>query len=103
MSGKRIRYTSEFKAKVVLCALREEHSLSELTSRFGVNPTMISKWKKQAILGLSNIFSGKQEKGEESNDQAIKELHAKIGQLTVERDFLQEASSKLQFPGGKKW
>ncbi len=103
MSSKRKSYNAEFKSKVALAAIREENSLSELSSRFGVNANVISKWKKQAISNMVEIFSGKQESRELSNDHRIKELHAKIGELTVEKDFLQEVSMKFALNGGKKW
>jgi len=95
MNKKRNQYSSEFKAKVALAAIREEGSLSELSSRFGVNGNMISRWKKQALHGMADTFSGKHEHVQLSNDQQIKVLHAKIGQLTVEKDFLEDASRRL--------
>ena len=95
MSKKRNQYSSDFKAKVALAAIREEESLSQLSSKYGVNANMISRWKKQALMGLTEIFSGKYERTELSNDQQIKALHAKIGQLTVEKDFLEDVSRRL--------
>jgi len=64
---------------------------------------MISKWKKQALSSLTDIFSSKHEVRELSNDQQVKELHAKIGELTVEKDFLQGVSMKFASGGGRKW
>jgi len=95
MNKKRNQYSSEFKAKVALSAIREEGSLSELSARYGVNVNMISRWKKQALQGMSDTFSGKQEHLRISNDQQVKSLHAKIGQLTVEKDFLEDVSRRL--------
>jgi transposase len=103
MSTKKNRYSGEFKSKVALSAIREEGTLAELSSRWGVNHNMVSKWKKQAMESLAKIFSGKQERIERSNDEGIKELHAKIGQLTIERDFLEKASKVLNVGGGKRW
>ena len=103
MSGNKKAYSAEFKSKVALAAIREEGTLSELSSRFRVNANMISKWKKRALEGFGDIFSNKRETIQVSNDQQIKELHAKIGELTVEKDFLQEASVKLGLRGGKTW
>lgn len=103
MVQKRKTYTAEFKSKVALSAIKEEGSLSELSSRFGINPNVISKWKKQALAGFTDIFSGKHEKREISNDQQIKQLHAKIGELTVEKDFLQEVSTRFASSGGRPW
>ena len=103
MSINRKSYSPEFKSKVALAAIREEGTLSELSSRFSVNANMISKWKKQAFESFSDIFSNRREIVQVSNDHQIKELHAKIGALTVERDFLQTASAKLGLRGGRTW
>lgn len=88
---KRKRYSAEFKAKVALEAIKGEQTISELASRFGLHPNMISNWKRQAIENMAESFSGKAEKIRSADDAQIKELHAKIGQLTVERDFLAKA------------
>jgi len=95
MSKRRNQYSSEFKAKVALAAICEEGSLTELSSRYGVNANMISRWKKQALHGMAETFSGKHEHVQLSNDQQIKALHAKIGQLTIEKDFLEDVSRRL--------
>ncbi|ADD68249.1 transposase IS3/IS911 family protein [Denitrovibrio acetiphilus DSM 12809] len=92
--AKRTRYSAEFKSKVALEALREEQTLSELSAKYNVHPNQISKWKKEAIEGMATIFSNKHSKSEEMSEAEIKDLHAKIGQLTVERDFLQRAFGK---------
>lgn len=103
MSQRRKTYSAEFKSKVALAAIREESSLSELSSRYGVNVNVISKWKKQALISLPDIFSNKHEMRQITNDEQIRRLHAKIGELTVEKDFLQNVSSKLGLIGGRKW
>jgi transposase len=97
------KHSPEFKAKVALAAIKEEGSISELSSRFGVNGNVISKWKKQALVSFRDIFSKKQETIAVSSEQQIKELHANIGELTVEKDFLQNVSVKLGLSGGRKW
>lgn len=91
---KRTRYSAEFKAKVALEALRGEKTIAELATRFGVHPNQVSDWKKQAVEGLSDTFKGKAERGNAASEAQIKDLHAKIGQLTVERDFLAKAFGK---------
>jgi transposase len=88
---KRKRYSAEFKAKVALEAIRGEHTLSELATRYDMHPNMITNWKRQAIEKMAESFSGKAESANASNEAQIKELHAKIGELTVERDFLAKA------------
>lgn len=89
--GKRNRYSAEFKAKVAKEALKGEETLAQLSVRYGVHPNLIAQWKKLAMDGLVAIFSGKPERQQECSEAQIKELHAKIGQLTVERDFLAKA------------
>ena len=102
MPIRRKSYSPEFKSKVALAALREEGNLSELSSKFGVNANVISKWKKHALLGLKDVFSNKAENREISNDIQIKALHAKIGELTVEKDFLQDVYSRFNTSRGKQ-
>lgn len=103
MSLKKKQYSAEFKAKVALAAIREEGTLQQLSAKFGINPNMISKWKQQALSNLSVGFSKKQENRQLTQEEEIKTLHAKIGELTVERDFLEQASRKLGLGGLKKW
>ena len=87
----RKRYAAEFKAKVALEAIKSEQTISELGSRYGLHPNMITNWKRQAIENMAEAFSGKAERVRAADDAQIKDLHAKIGQLTVERDFLAKA------------
>ena len=88
---RRRRFTAEFKAKVALEAIRGEQTIHDLASRYELHPNMITNWKRQAIENLAETFSGKAERARTADDAQIKELHAKIGQLTVERDFLAKA------------
>jgi transposase len=88
---KRKRYSAEFKAKVALEAIKGEQTLAELAAKYSLHPNMITNWKRQAIENLAETFSTKAERNRTSDDPQIKELHAKIGQLTVERDFLAKA------------
>jgi len=92
MGKKRNKYSSEFKAKVALAALRNEETVSELASRFGVHPNMISNWKRALIDGAAGIF----EKGHHNHqmDEAEKDtLYRQIGRLKVENDFLSKKLS----------
>lgn len=93
--NKRNRYSAEFKAKVALEALRGESTVHELAGRFGVHPNMISQWKRQAIEGMADSFKGKSERSDAMSEEQVRDLHAKIGQLTVERDFLAKAFGKI--------
>jgi len=89
--SKRKRYSAEFKAKVALEAIKGEQTLSELSSRYGVHPNMIANWKRQATSNMAELFSSKTARSRAAEEKRIKDLHEKIGQLTVERDFLAKA------------
>ena len=88
MSTRR-RFTGDFKAKVALEALRGDRTLQEIASRHKVHTNQVSAWKRQAMEGLGEVFSGKVSRRHDEHEGEVKELHAKIGQLTVERDFLE--------------
>jgi transposase len=103
MARSRKNYPASFKAKVALAALREDAPISELSSRFGVHAGVIQRWKKEAVQSLEDSFKGKSERLRTDHSTVIKELHAKIGQLTVEKDFLESASERLGIGGVKKW
>lgn len=102
MSNVRKHHSAEFKAQVALSAIREDATVGELASRYGVHTTIIRRWKKEGIASLTANFSGKQERQQNDHAAEIRELHAKIGQLTMEKDFLADASRRLGLFGGKK-
>ncbi|KJS36243.1 MAG: transposase [Rhodospirillaceae bacterium BRH_c57] len=87
----RKRYSAEFKAKVALEAIKGEQTVAELAARHGIHQTMIATWKRQAIEGMAATFSGKAEAAKDAGAAEVEKLHAKIGQLVVERDFLSKA------------
>jgi len=94
MTGKRKRYSAAFKAKVALEAIRGELTMAQLVTKHGVHQTLISAWKRQAVDGMSGVFSAKVEVAEAVREGELEKLHAKIGQLVVERDFLRKASGR---------
>ena len=85
---KRRKFTAEFKAKVALEALRGDRTIQEIAARHKVHPNQVGTWKRQAMDGLGEVFSNGAEKARRDVEAEVHELHAKIGQLTVERDFL---------------
>jgi transposase-like protein len=88
-----------FKAKVALEAIKGDQTLVELSERFQVHPNQIAEWKKHLLKKASEVF----EKGKYSEKEPnIKELHAKIGQLAMENDFLAVALGRIAEPGAKK-
>jgi transposase len=85
MAGTRKRYSADFKAKVALEALRGELTAAQLATKHGIHPTMVNDWKRQAQTGLASVFSGRAEANEAAREGELDRLHAKIGQLVVER------------------
>jgi transposase len=81
--SKRKQPAPEFKAKVVLEALKGEETAAELASRFGVHPTMIHQWKRALLEGASGVFERGGRKRTEIDEEQLKELHAKTGELAV--------------------
>ena len=84
----RRRFTAEFKARVALEGLRGDKTVQEIAVHHKVHPNQVSTWKRQAVDGLSTMFSNGAEHGRQDREAEIRDLHAKIGELTVERDFL---------------
>ena len=94
MSGKRRRFSGEQKAKIALEALRGDRTLQEIAARHQVHPNQVSAWKRQAMEGLSEVFSGGGERRARDHESEVRDLHAKIGELIVERDFLSRGSGR---------
>lgn len=94
MKTTRKRYSADFKAKVALEAIRGDLTLAELAAEHGIHHTMIAAWKRQAIDGMAGTFSGAADATKAASENEIEKLHAKIGQLVVERDFLAKASGR---------
>ena len=97
-TSKRNQHAPEFKAKVALEALKGEETAAELASRFGVHPTMIHQWKRALLEGASGVFERGGRRKPEIDEEQVKELHAKIGELAVANSFLER---KLKPWGGK--
>jgi transposase-like protein len=91
MRRPRRNHSGGFKAKVALAALRGEKTLAELAEIFDIHQNQISEWKQQLLDHASDLFGGS---GNVPAGPDIKELHAKIGQLTLENDFLEGALTK---------
>jgi transposase len=87
MSKKKRQHPPAFKAKVALAALKNDEPISELAARFGVHPTMISKWKQALVEGAADLFD-KGQKSRKDQEGQVDELYRQIGKLQVERDFL---------------
>ena len=93
--SQRKNYSPAFKAKVALAGLSGEKTVAELSAEYGVHPSVIHKWVREAKDGLVDVFAGKVKSEDARLEKEIHQLHAKIGQLTVERDFLANAWKKI--------
>jgi transposase len=87
----RRRFSAEFKATVALEAIRGERTISELATKHQLHPNQITQWKRQAIENLAKAFDDKASDAQVGREAEVTKLHAKIGQLVVERDFLAKA------------
>ena len=89
----RRNHTGSFKAKVALAALKGEKTLLELAQQFDVHANQITQWKSQLLEGAAGVF-GEAKPAPTAASLDVKTLHAKIGQLTLENDFLEGALTK---------
>ena len=92
MSKKRRNHTPAFKAKVALAAIKNESTMAALSKRFNINQNMITRWKKQLLENSAEVFASKA--GFSTDREAeikFKSLQAKIGEITMENDFLSKA------------
>jgi transposase-like protein len=95
MSAIRKQHSGAFKAKVALEAIKGQRTISELASDYGVHPNQITKWKRQAVEGLQDVFSKRKEKAEQKSRELESELYKQIGQLKVELDWLKKKSGLI--------
>lgn len=94
MGQKRRKFSSAFKAKVALEAVKGKETLAGLAKRFELHPNQISSWKQEFLEKSASVFDdGKSEKKEEIN---VDKLYSQIGQLKVENDFLKKSLDKIQ-------
>jgi transposase-like protein len=84
----RRKYSASFKAKVALEAIKGEETVAQLASRFDIHPSQVNKWKKELTDGATNLFTSRSQK-KADNQRLVAQLYQQIGQLKVERDFLE--------------
>ena len=92
MAGQRKRYSASLKAKVALEAIKGQKTTNEIAAEYGVHPTQITQWKKQALDGLPDLFSSRESRQAKSEEALIANLYQQIGQLKVQVDWLEKKS-----------
>ena len=102
MKRKRRTHSPEFKSKVALAAIKGDLTMAEMVKKYDVHANQITEWKKQLLSGAPDVF-GKGARKAEGAEEAVQALHAKIGQLTMENDFLERGLERIHGPRGKKW
>jgi transposase len=100
MRRPRRNHSAKFKAQVALEAIRGEKTIAEIAAHHEVHPTQVTSWKNQVLENLAGVFGGNSSSSDDK--ERIRELHAKIGELTVERDFLEGALGKFPGLSGKR-
>jgi transposase-like protein len=96
----RRNHSPAFKVKVAVAAIKGDRTLSELAQHFDVHPNQITAWKGQLLEGAAEIFGGSRSGAEPAID--LKALHAKIGELALQNDFLSAALGKAGLPSAKR-
>src|SRR6266852_2966574 len=95
MPGQRKRYSAELKTKVAVEAIRAHKTANEIAAEYGVHPTQIAQWKKQALDGLPEVFSTRANDQQKRQEELIATLYQQIGQLKVQVDWLEKKSKFL--------
>ena len=89
----RRKFTADFKAKVVIEALKERNTAEELSKKYEIHPTQINAWKREFLSKAAALFSDKYENEDKQQESDKEKLYAQIGQLKVENDFLKKKLS----------
>ena len=89
-TGTRRQHTAEIKARVALAAIKGEHPVNEIATMYGVHPTMIAKWKKQALQELPQVFANRRSALVRAQEDLTGSLYQEIGRLKVELDWLKK-------------
>lgn len=93
--SRRNRYDSRFKAQVAIEAIKNQQTIAQIASEYGVHPNQVSQWKKQVLDQLPDLFTSGRSKPPPNNDALVDELYRQIGQLKVELDWLQKKTQLL--------
>jgi len=92
---RRRKHSDAFKAKVALETAKEETTINEIASKYGIHPNLVSKWKKHFLENMSSVFSNGKKKPKDTDNVTKDELYKQIGQLKVELDWLKKKSGLI--------
>jgi len=102
MRRPRRNHTAAFKAKVALAAARGDKTMAELSEQFDVHSSQITQWKTELLDRATELFSTPAERAASAQGPSVKDLQAKIGQITMENDFLESALERVHGPSAKR-
>jgi len=98
----RKRHTAKFKSNVALAAIKGDKTIAEIASDFGVHPSQVHLWKAEALANIAELFTNKSSVTTDSNEHDVAVLERKVGQLTIENDFLKKSWQGYQKKSAKK-
>ena len=98
MKKQRRKHTAEFKARVAIEAIRGVRTISEIAAEFEIHPVMVGNWKKDMLERLPELFENKNANKEKDTEKETEKLHRKVGQLTMEVEFLEKKCKQLGIP-----
>lgn len=99
MNKQRRKYTAEFKALVALEAVKGLDTINQIAAKHQLHPVQVGTWKKELLEGAGSLFERKNAKDDTDQNRRIEELERKVGQLTMENEFLEKKSVQLGIPG----
>ena len=92
MTMTRKHYSAELKAKIAVEAIKEQRTINEIASQYGVHPNQVTQWKKQALSEMAQLFSDRRVKTQAAEEELKAKLYQQIGQLKVELDWVKKKS-----------
>jgi transposase len=98
MKRKRRKHSAEFKARVALEALKGMKTVSEIAKEFEIHPVMVGKWKNEMLDRMPELFETRKSRNDKDSEREQEHLHRKVGQLTMEVDFLEKKCKQLGIP-----
>ena len=99
MKKQRRKHTAEFKARVAIESIQGLKTVNEIAKEYEVHPVMVGTWKKEMLERLPELFQAQNANKKQTADKEKEELHRKVGQLTMEVDFLEKKCKQLGIPG----